>query len=39
MSLAELARVVRAGGHVVVTDPHASGEIVGFQAFYGGSGN
>jgi len=35
-ALTELARVVRAGGHVVVTDPHPSGEIVGGQAFYGG---
>ena len=35
-ALAELARVVRVGGHVVVTDPHPSGEIVGGQAFYGG---
>ncbi len=35
-ALAELARVVRTGGHVVVTDPHPAGEIVGGQAFYGG---
>ena len=35
-ALTELARVVRPGGHVLVTDPHPVGEIVGGQAFYGG---
>ncbi len=35
-ALTELVRVVRAGGNVVVTDPHPAGEIVGGQAFYGG---
>lgn len=32
----ELARVIRPGGTLVVTDPHPSGAIVGGQAFYGG---
>jgi ubiquinone/menaquinone biosynthesis C-methylase UbiE len=35
-ALTELARVVRVGGHVVITDPHPSSELVGGQAFYGG---
>jgi ubiquinone/menaquinone biosynthesis C-methylase UbiE len=35
-ALTELARVVRTGGHVVVTDPHPVSEILGGQAFYGG---
>jgi ubiquinone/menaquinone biosynthesis C-methylase UbiE len=35
-ALGELARVVRRGGTVVVTDPHPSSELVGGQAFYGG---
>ena len=34
-ALAELSRVVRRDGTVVVTDPHPSSGIVGGQAFYG----
>lgn len=32
----ELARVLRPGGTLVVTDPHPYGAVVGGQAFYGG---
>lgn len=35
-ALAELSRVVRPTGTVVVTDPHPSSGLVGGQAFYGG---
>jgi len=35
-AVAELARVVRPGGHVVITDPHPMGNAAGGQAFYGG---
>jgi len=35
-ALTELARVVRADGSVVVTDPHPAYGITGGQAFYGG---
>lgn len=35
-ALLELARVVRPGGAVVVSDPHPSSAIVGGQGFYGG---
>ena len=32
----ELARVLRPGGTLVITDPHPAGGMVGGQAFYGG---
>jgi ubiquinone/menaquinone biosynthesis C-methylase UbiE len=32
----ELARVLRPGGTLVITDPHPAGGFVGGQAFYGG---
>ena len=35
-AVAELARVLRPGGTLVITDPHAAAGVVGGQAFYGG---
>jgi SAM-dependent methyltransferase len=35
-ALAELGRVLRPGGRLVVTDPHPMSAIAGGQAFYGG---
>ncbi len=35
-AVAELARVVRPGGVLMITDPHPFGAILGGQAFYGG---
>jgi ubiquinone/menaquinone biosynthesis C-methylase UbiE len=35
-AIVELARVLRSGGALVVTDPHPFGSILGGQAFYGG---
>jgi SAM-dependent methyltransferase len=35
-AVAELARVLRPGGVLVISDPHPMGGIVGGQAFYGG---
>lgn len=35
-AVAELARVLRPGGALVITDPHPFGAVVGGQAFYGG---
>jgi ubiquinone/menaquinone biosynthesis C-methylase UbiE len=35
-AVTELARVVRPGGVLVITDPHPDGSLVGGQAFYGG---
>ncbi len=35
-AIAELARVLRPGGVLVVTDPHPYGAVLGGQAFYGG---
>jgi len=37
-AIAELARVLRPGGALVVSDPHPAAAIVGGQAFYGGFG-
>ncbi len=34
-AIAELARVVRIGGTVIITDPHPTGGLLGGQAFYG----
>jgi ubiquinone/menaquinone biosynthesis C-methylase UbiE len=36
-ALRELARVLRPGGTLVVSDPHPTSETVGGQAFYGGA--
>lgn len=33
-ALSELARVLRPGGHLVITDPHPSSQVLGGQAFY-----
>lgn len=35
-SVAELARCVRPGGHIVISDPHPMVSALGGQAFYGG---
>jgi ubiquinone/menaquinone biosynthesis C-methylase UbiE len=35
-AIAELARVLRTGGRLVITDPHPMGNAAGGQAFYGG---
>lgn len=35
-ALVELARVLRPGGNLVISDPHPVGAITGGQAFYGG---
>lgn len=34
--MAEIARVLRPAGAVVITDPHPSSALLGGQAFYGG---
>ena len=38
VAVAELARVLAAGGVLVVSDPHPMGGVLGGQAFYGGVG-
>lgn len=36
-ALVELARVLRPGGHLVITDPHPSSQMLGGQAFFRGA--
>jgi SAM-dependent methyltransferase len=38
VAVAELARVLAAGGTLVVSDPHPMGGVLGGQAYYGGVG-